>query len=330
MGYLKIDNLYKNNKVLAFKQVYALEKIHGTSAHISLRRKVVGPPLTDDGPQQVEAEITFFSGGEKHDNFVAVFDVEDLKRRFLELGVEKMVVFGEAYGGKWQGMKDTYGDKLKFVAFDVLMSDDLDTTKKWLGVEQAEFLVSKLGLQFVAWNLVDADIPTLDRERDLPSRQAARNGILEPKISEGIVIRPPIEVRTNNGERLIAKHKRPEFSERRSKRDTNASPEKLELLTKAQDIAEEWVTEGRAEHVVDKLKAKLGRDVSIKDTQEFITLMVEDVLVEGRDEIVASKEAIKAISSEAGRRFKRLVSKTPAPAQTQIFTALTKDIPEDD
>ena len=34
MGYMRIDNLYKNQAVLSFKEVYALEKVHGTSAHI--------------------------------------------------------------------------------------------------------------------------------------------------------------------------------------------------------------------------------------------------------------------------------------------------------
>ena len=34
MGYLHIENLYKNQTVLMFKELYALEKLHGTSAHI--------------------------------------------------------------------------------------------------------------------------------------------------------------------------------------------------------------------------------------------------------------------------------------------------------
>ena len=37
MGYLHIDNLYKNQTVLAFRRCFALEKVHGTSAHIAWR-----------------------------------------------------------------------------------------------------------------------------------------------------------------------------------------------------------------------------------------------------------------------------------------------------
>lgn len=308
MGYMHIENLYKNQKLLMFKKVYALEKIHGTSAHISFRRGKV-PPL-DDVEQPDVAIVGFFSGGEKYENFVKLFDLEDLKKRFLEAGPEKMIVFGEAYGGKQQGMKDTYGPALKFVAFDVFMDADRDPNapeggKIWLGVESAAMMVEKLGLEFVAWNLVDTDIATLDRERDLPSRQAVRNGIAEPRIAEGVVLRPPIEVRTNNGDRLIAKHKRPEFSERASKKDTNVSAEKQAVLDKAEEIAAEWVTAMRLEHVSDKLKAKLGRELGMEDTREVINAMVEDVTREAKGEIVESKEALRAIGSATAKLFSR-------------------------
>lgn len=294
MGYMHIENLYKNQTLLLFKKVYALEKIHGTSAHVSFRRVT-----TPDG--LVSAEVGFFSGGEKYDNFVALFDQEDLKRRFIEAGPERMVVFGEAYGGKQQGMKDTYGPKLKFVAFDVKVGDG--ESGVWLGVESAAMMVDKLGLEFVAWSLVDTDLASLDRERDLPSRQAVRNGITEPRPAEGVVLRPPIEVRTNNGARLIAKHKRPEFSERASKRDTNVSPEKLAVLTKAEEIATEWVTLTRLEHVLDKLQAKLGHPPAVEQTRQVIDAMIEDVTREAKGEIVESKEAIKAISSTTAKLF---------------------------
>jgi hypothetical protein len=312
MGYMHIENLYKNQTLLMFKKVYALEKIHGTSAHISFKRKEIGPPLEEGGPLQVEAEVGFFSGGEKYENFVKIFDLEDLKKRFLEAGPKQMTVFGEAYGGKQQGMKDTYGPQLKFVAFDVQMGsrdpNDPDGSL-WLGVESATSMVERLGLEFVAWNLVDTDLASLDRERDLPSRQAVRNGITEPRIAEGVVLRPPIEVRTNNGARLIAKHKRPEFSERKSKKDTEVTPEKLAVLTKAEEIATEWVTLTRLEHVLDKIQAKKNRPAMMEDTREVIDAMIEDVTREAKGEIVESKEAIKAISSTTAKLFSQVQRK---------------------
>ena len=35
MGYRHIDNLYKDQRILLFRECFALEKIHGTSAHVS-------------------------------------------------------------------------------------------------------------------------------------------------------------------------------------------------------------------------------------------------------------------------------------------------------
>ena len=35
MGYRHIDNLYKNQDILLFRECFALEKIHGTSANVA-------------------------------------------------------------------------------------------------------------------------------------------------------------------------------------------------------------------------------------------------------------------------------------------------------
>lgn len=60
MGYMKIPNLYRPEAqaVLAFREVYALEKVHGTSAH-----------LTWDGEK-----LTVFPGGEKLEKLLEFFD----------------------------------------------------------------------------------------------------------------------------------------------------------------------------------------------------------------------------------------------------------------
>ena len=68
MAYLHIPNLYQDRDVLLFKECYAMEKIHGTSAHIAYK--------------SIDNTIKFFSGGEKHSKFVALFDSQDLLNRF--------------------------------------------------------------------------------------------------------------------------------------------------------------------------------------------------------------------------------------------------------
>lgn len=300
MGYLHIDNLYKDQKILQFRECYALEKVHGTSAHIKFER------LPGDGTGTFEpvpdvCKLTFYSGGASHITFIGIFDHEALKTAFLALGAKELTVFGEAYGGKMQGMRDTYGDQLRFIAFDVLNHEE-----RWSGVEGADFLCQKLGLEFVPYRKISTDLASLDAERDLPSRVAVRRGITEPRIAEGIVLRPPVEVFFNNGGRFISKHKRSEFSERTSKRDTTVDPEKAIVLSKAEAIAEEWVTPMRMEHVLDKLTGTHQREMVTQDTRIVIDAMIEDVTREAKDEIVASREAIRAISTSAGKLFKKV------------------------
>lgn len=271
MGYMHIDNLYKDARVLSFKHVYALEKIHGTSAHISW-----------DGES-----VRFFSGGEKYENFVMLFDAEELKARFERLfdtsDGRKVIVFGEAYGGKQQGMAHVYGPNLKFVAFDIKVGEC------WLDVPTAANLVCELGLEFVEFWLVHATEEVLNAERDRPSEQARRNGMGDDKMREGIVIRPLFEVTTSAGKRLIAKHKRAEFQEVRTHRKIGLPPMVLE---DAKAVAEEWVTEMRLQHVEDELKSR-NEPYGLGDV---IRCMIDDVKREGYGEIVWSKAVGKAIA----------------------------------
>ena len=276
MSYLHIGNLYKECEVLLFKQVYAMEKIHGTSSHISWK----------------DGELKFFAGGSNYNTFIALFDHEALKNAFLFLDYPEVTVYGEAYGGKCQGMAKTYGDKLRFVAFEVRIGDC------WLKVPDAASVVSDLGLDFVHFRLIDATIEIIDAELLLDSVQAVKNGMGEGHKREGIVLRPMIELTKNNGERIIAKHKREDFQETKTRR--NLDEDKLKVLDDAEKIAEEWVTMNRLEHVLDAYPLNLD----IKETGHVITAMIEDIEREGEHEIVESRDARKSIGIRTAKLFK--------------------------
>ena len=81
MGYLKIKNLYQVPELATglLGRVYCLEKIHGTSAHISWS-------AVERSPGVSEGRLAFFSGGEKSERFVALFDQTTLMRAFVALG----------------------------------------------------------------------------------------------------------------------------------------------------------------------------------------------------------------------------------------------------
>ena len=292
MGYLHIDNLYKAQEILEFRNCYALEKIHGTSAHL----------------RWADGGLGFFSGGVSYDSFVALFDQEALATKLTERfdNLYPVIIYGEAYGGKCQGMSKTYGTALKFIVFDVKVGD------WWLSVPEAADLTKSLGLEFVDYALVPTDLPSLDAERDKSSVQAVRNGILEPQLREGVVLRPPFEVMATNGDRIIAKHKRAEFAER-GRPKVELDPTKREVLEAADSIAAEWVTPMRLDHVINTVvSARDSKAVDMSDTPLIIKAMTEDILREASGEIVDSKEARKAIGQLTVKLFKRRIQEIPS------------------
>ena len=281
MGYIHINNLYKEKDILLFKQCYALEKIHGTSAHIRWCP---------------EKGIGFMSGGEKHDKFVKLFDEDFLVSKFKELFVDKIVLYGEAYGGKCQGMSDTYGKELKFVVFDVKIGDN------WLDVPNAEEVVKKFNLEFIDYHLISTDLKEIDFQRDKYSAQAIINGCGNDKLREGVVLKPLIELTKNNGNRIMCKHKREEFRETKTPRIV--SNEELKVLKEAEKIAEEWVTAERLNHVLDKIPG----EKDITKTGLVIKNMVEDIYREGKGEIIESSKTKTAISKKTAIMFKMKIN----------------------
>ena len=282
MGYMHIDNLYKDQRILMFRECFALEKIHGTSAHVQYRGHTDGP-----------AGLYLSSGGEKHERFAKLFNETKLKEAFGALGHLDITVYGEAYGGSQQGQKWRYGESLRFVAFEVEIGG------VFLAVPQAHDVVTKLGLEFVHYVRVSTDLVMLDAERDAPSEQAKRNGIDGDKSREGVVLRPLIELKDNAGGRIISKHKRDEERETTSPRKV-VDPDKLQVLTRATEIADEWVTPTRLAHVLDKLDPNAG----IERMRDVIGAMTEDVMREGVGEIVDSREARAAIGKKTAEVFK--------------------------
>jgi len=276
MSYMHISNLYKDQRILAFRRCYALEKIHGTSAHVAWRN----------------SKVSLYSGGEKHERFAALFNTDELAAKFTEVFGDKPVcLYGECYGGKMQGMSSTYGTSTRFVVFDVKIDD------VWLDVPKAAAVAERFGLEFVHYVEVPTDLEVIDAERDADSVQAVRNGQGAGHKREGIVLRPPFEVITNNGERVIAKHKRDDFRETKAPRKVQ---ERLDVLAEATAVADEWVTAMRLSHVADKLPEATG----IEHTGSIIKAMLEDIKREGEGEVAWSKSVEKAISAATAKAWK--------------------------
>lgn len=284
MGYMKINNLYKNQDILLFKRCYAMLKLDGTSAHVSYNN----------------GNLHFFGGCVKQETFEALFNKEELVEKLKELGYyknpnvdssTKVTVFGENIGGSVQGLSKRYGLNVKFVAFEVKIGES------WLSVPNAKDVCDKLGIEFVDFWEVDTDLETLNKLRDGLDTYALKHGFGEHP-SEGIVIRPLKEFTLNDGSRVIAKHKKD--TERETKTPRVVDLEKQKILDDAQEIAEEWVVAKRLEHVLQKVLVSL-------DTYNIPTIikgMIEDIKIEGQGEIVWSKEVEKAIGAKTAKLVK--------------------------
>jgi hypothetical protein len=204
------------------------------------------------------------------------------------------------------GMRETYGDALRFIAFDVRVGET------WLSVPDAAQVVAGLGLEFVPFVEVSTDLTDLDRERDAPSIVAQRRGCGDTRPREGVVLRPPVEVTLNNGNRIVAKHKRPSFSERATPQKI-VDAAKLVVLAEASAIAQEWVTPMRLAHVLDKLP----QPIDMTATPRVIAAMVSDVYREGAGEIVESRDATTAIGRRTAGLFRDWLQAQSASVPTR-------------
>jgi hypothetical protein len=290
VGYLSIPNLYRSQDCLAFKELYTLEKVHGTSAHILFKAPKKGQPL----------KVIYYSGGANYNEFRLLFNEQKLLEAYATLSIPEDVdvtLYGEAYGGKMQKMATTYGPSLRFIVFDVMVGDS------WKTVPSAEWYATTFGQEFVPYRIVPADVRFLDMQRDMPSEVAVRRGIKVPRKREGIVIRTLKEFRRDDGSRIITKHRIYEFEERTTPQVID-DVTKLKVLEDAEAIANEWVTTNRIHHVADKLRAKRGVLLRLQDTQELINMMNEDIAREAAGEIVPSEAAVKAISKKTVELFK--------------------------
>ena len=289
MGYMHIITLYKCPEFFElFTEIYAMEKIHGTSTWLVYSSN----------------NISYHSGGEKTNAFRAIFN-DDFLNSQLEIiatlnNWAKIKVHGEAYGAKQQRMSARYGNILKFIVFDIHVENQ-DGTSYFLNIPEAEEIASKLNLEFVHYVKGPNTATWIEEQANLESVQAIRNGMGHHN-REGVVVRPLVEAKFNNGDRAIAKHKNTEFWEQTMRPSLG---ECVKILNDAEQIVNEWVTDQRFNHVTDRvLRDKDNKKIERSDIKIFISLMIEDVKREAENEIVWSGQLKKLIGNKTALKVK--------------------------
>lgn len=173
---------------LASNEWVFTEKVDGTNIRVMF-----------DGQQ-----ITF--GGKTDNAQIPSKLVERLQERFLpqaHLFSEKfsggVCLYGEGYGAKIQSGGGNYRPDQDFVLFDVKIDD------WWLLREDVEEIAKALALDVV---------PVLRRGTLYDMIEMTRTGFMSTWgnfLSEGIVARPAVELKTRRGDRLITKIKHKDF-----------------------------------------------------------------------------------------------------------------------
>jgi hypothetical protein len=281
-----MENLYRPQAqvILLFKRCYALEKIDGTGALVEWNGE----------------KLIFRSGGAGHVEFLSLFNIPDLTTKFTNIfGATPVAIFGEAYGGKMQGMSGTYGKSLKFIGYDVQING-----RTFLDVPNAEdVIVNKLGLEFVHYTEISTDLAEIDAARNAFSVQAVRNGCGPNRKQEGVILRPLQEMTRSNGERIICKHKNDDFRETKTPRKVVDTADQVKL-DNAEAIANEFVVAERLKHVLQSHPECQG----LKETGIVIRAMLEDIVREGKGEFQYSKEVEKAIGKATVALYKQYLS----------------------
>lgn len=321
---MSIEHLYKHPDFFKLvDQICVMEKIHGTSTWI----------------EKKGAKYLYHSGGETSKKFCELFDQKSIEDELTKICEERSLslirIHGETYGAKQQKMKDTYGDILKFVAFEVRVADS--NGDYWLNVSDAEAITKRLKLDFVPYKIGPNTIGFVEEQTNLPSVQAEKNGMGSDKLREGVVVKPAVESFVENGKRCsitmkdgtrpIFKHKCGPFWETKkpgillldeSKKEKKLLTDMVEKTLYDQETTDNWVTEMRAGHVLDKMLHEKpdptdsrNKCVDLADIKSFSDNMVNDIEKESVGEIEWSPELIRLMKKKAMSILKKKVLNSP-------------------
>jgi hypothetical protein len=233
-----------------------------------------------------------------------------------EAGVTAGVVqiFGEWFGGNIQKGVGVNGLDKMLCIFGVRISDSAesrewaskDLIRKVFGTLQSSIVRIYTKYDFPHWEVeVDFDRPELSQnrfvelcnmvEKDCPVARFFKPDAAEELIGEGVVIVPIIEEGTPDFVKgNTAKIKGEKHSVSKVKTTATLDPEKM---TSHREFVEKTLTENRMRQGVDKMR-ELGHPMDITSTGLYVRWILNDIIKEESDTMVASLIEPKDISKE--------------------------------
>jgi len=314
--YNSIENIYRDEFLERIKthgfwdrEFVVQEKVHGSNLSY----------WTKDGK-------TFYSGrrtgiiqeNEKFFNYEKVLENikpklgllwSSIKINFPKL--EQLTIFGELFGGDYPHPEIEidknsimvqkgifYSPKNHFYAFDILLN-----TEKYLDVNTANQYFEKVKLLHAKTIFKGSIIECMEQENDFNTTIPNILGLplLEPNITEGVVIKPTQTSFFNGGSRVILKNKNEKWAENtKYHKSINQIDELSEKVLKLQEVIKTYITENRLNNVISKIgeitKKDFGKLLGMfnKDVVEDFTKDYKEIL----DEL--HKKEVKLINKSIG------------------------------
>ena len=233
--------------------------------------------------------------------------------------LNQLTIYGEVIGGNYphqevpkakNAMKVQKGifycPGNEFFAFDILIN-----AEKYLDVNEANELFEANGL-FYAKTLHEGNIEScLAYPNEFDSTIPAQLGLpaLSPNICEGVVIRPKVAARFNNGQRVILKNKNSKWSEKIMREKKIRISEPLSEPTKEMIVAiQDYMTENRLNNVISKFgepeKKDFGKLLGLLNKDAF-----EDFIKDHKEsyELLEKKEQ-KAVTKSMAKPGSALIN----------------------
>ncbi len=295
--YPHIELLHRVPDILLEREVVVTEKVHG----INVRFGWV------DGRFRVgsrEEELSFeVPAPTLLKSFLAWILSTNLVQQVTELAKSlgsEFIFYGEWFGpGVQKGV--VYAAEKQLRIFDVRVGEDF---VEWDRVAELAARIDVKTMPVLYRGRPRQDV--FDEKRIESSTIAFENMLGSAEnIAEGIVIKSSRMHRNHRGNWVIAKHKSPAFSERKSGNEDKVQPTTPESAT---EFIEEFFTIQRLEHVLTNLRAA-GVDVTIAAaTGQILKGMYQDVMRESEPEYGRlDEESRKAVDRQHATKTKVLL-----------------------
>lgn len=244
----------------------------------------------------------------------AIGIINDIRKTHGYEVIRQIQIFGEFFGGDYNGYKSTvtkiqkgiqYCPDHEFYAFDILVS----TSEKniYLGVDECNQLFEKHGFFYNKELFRGTLDECLAYDPVFISTIGERLGYprLENNFAEGVVIKPLLDLRFANGERIIIKNKNPKFAEF-EKSDKKGKIQDEVSGTCANLIAEigGYITEARLGNVISH--------IGELDMPKQMGLLIKEYSLDVIDDFVKDHPDYNGLNSNEQKIVNKTVTKLAA------------------